>query len=82
MVTTNAGNRGNDAWQQLAVAHERNGCRGKQRSDASVALEVELRRLLASCTAEDVAGIWLDWVRPTREAIWLPAPCAQTDDAA
>jgi hypothetical protein len=75
-------NAGSVEWQLLAAPHERTGNRGRARTQASLALEDQLRRLLADYGGDDLSGLWLDWRQPTREPLWLPARGGDAGDAA
>jgi hypothetical protein len=77
MRTTN--NRGNEEWLALRAPHEIG--RGKQRSLESAEFEIQLRRLLNGYSESDISGCWIDWRKPTREPVFVPAPGAP-DDAA
>ena len=66
-------NNGSAEWQSLAAPGQGRG-RGNARSRKSLALETELRALLARHAAPDIAGAWLDWTKGSRDPLWIPAP--------
>jgi hypothetical protein len=81
-TTAPSHNDGSAEWQSLAAPHERRGNRGTARTRESLALEAELRRLLADYAGDDISGVWLDFRNAAREPVWLPAPGSDAGEAA
>ena len=46
-----------------------------------MALEAALRVLMARAADPTVAGVWLDWIDPRREPIWLPTAAGAAKEA-